>query len=103
MLGFARAAGALAVGDHAAARMLATRRCGVVLLAADAGLAVRRKFEGMARAEGVPLYLLGDKASLGRAIGQGPVAVVTCRRGKLADALLERLSKAGEIEHDAEG
>jgi ribosomal protein L7Ae-like RNA K-turn-binding protein len=94
-LGLARRARALAVGSHQVWRGLARRRVYLVVMAGDAGAAVSRQTQWLAREAEVPVVRLGTKVELGQAAGEPPVAVMGITRMAMAKALLKNLTEQG--------
>lgn len=99
-LGLARRAGAAAIGTRAVREAARAGRLQAVLLARDAAPGARRRLGTAARAPGIRLAVLGDRAALGAAVGRGPVAVVGVTDPGLAERVTSRLSpirgRAGE-------
>lgn len=84
VFGFAQAAGKLKSGDGAVERMLARDAVHLLVVANDAGAATVRRWERLAAEHDVPLIRFGDKADLGRWIGQRPRAVLAVCDGHFA-------------------
>ncbi|OTA40292.1 MAG: hypothetical protein A6D92_19905, partial [Symbiobacterium thermophilum] len=81
MLGLCQRAGKLASGDLAAEQALRRGHAHLVLIAADASERTQSKFAHLAAQAGVPCYVVGTRADLGRAIGKaGRAAVVVQSR-----------------------
>jgi predicted RNA-binding protein YlxR (DUF448 family)/ribosomal protein L7Ae-like RNA K-turn-binding protein len=74
-IGLANRAGALAAGQAASLERLGSGRVALLLLAADAGDACRRKFTHTARARGIVTVVVREGAVLGRSLGREFVSV----------------------------
>ena len=88
LLGIARKAGRLAVGETAVTDSLRRRQAQLLLLASDAAENTRRRF--LRRGEDVPyLHLPYDKMQLGRALGYTTCALATLNDEGLAKSFLQ--------------
>lgn len=77
ILGFARAAGKLAVGRSAVRQVVRSGKACLVVLAQDASRGTRREFQLLAEDYGVPVLTLPfTMEELGHAVGMSPLAVV---------------------------
>ena len=96
LLGMARRAGAVAIGEEAAAEAVQGHKARLILLAADAGdnTANRvRRLEG----DKLPVVQLPDgKTELGGAVGFAGVAVVTVTDLGFAAAIIGKLAAVDE-------
>ena len=95
ILGLARRAGAVAPGAAATRRSISRGEARVVLMAKDASAAQLDKIRRTMRKRIIPQVLLGDRATLGAAIGKAPITAVAVTDASLAGRLLEIID--GEI------
>lgn len=91
-LGLARRAGRLAVGTRAVKEALRADEARVVVLAGDATENARRRVTGLAQGRRVPVVTLGNRETLGAAVGRGPVAVLAVTDAALAEGVLRRVA-----------
>lgn len=84
LLGLAQRAGAVVKGTEATRSALRRGEARLVLLAEDGSGTQREKVVPLAEARGVPWRILGDQASLGRAVGSGPLSSVAVTRSGFA-------------------
>lgn len=91
LLGLARRAGRLSVGSRETRIGLHRGEVRLVLLAADASPRDRERVTRVAAEEGVPARIVGDRDTLGAAIGRDAVAVLGVRDAGMAQGLLARL------------
>ena len=91
ILGLARRAGAVAPGTTATRRSISKGEACVVLMAEDASSAQLDKIRRTMRKRIIPQVLLGDRATLGAAIGKAPIAAVAVTDASLAGRLLESI------------
>ena len=94
LLGLARRAGKLAIGEAAAAQAAADHKAKLILLACDAGEHTRRHMLALATRKRPVAELSQDKAALGESVGFGPCAAVAVLDLDLAAAQLGRLAAA---------
>ncbi|HCK91318.1 MAG TPA: hypothetical protein DHW54_09050 [Gemmatimonadetes bacterium] len=97
ILGLARRAGAVAPGTSATRRSITRGEARVVLMAEDASSAQLDKIKRTMRERIIPQVLLGDRATLGAAIGKAPIAVLAVTDSSLAGRLLESIDADAEI------
>ena len=76
ILGLARRAGAVAPGTAATRRSISQGEARLVLMAEDASLAQLDKIRRTMRKRIIPQVLLGDRTTLGAAIGKAPITAV---------------------------
>ena len=95
LLGMARRAGAVAPGTEAVRRALRAGEARLVLLASDASQAQLAKISRTMKNHPVPRASLGDRVSLGTAMGLAPLSAVAVTSGPLADKVLAELETAG--------
>ena len=91
ILGLARRAGSVAPGTSATRRSITRGEARVVLMAEDASSAQLDKIRRTMRKRIIPQVLLGDRATLGAAIGKAPIAAVAVTDASLAGRLLESI------------
>jgi ribosomal protein L7Ae-like RNA K-turn-binding protein len=91
LLGLARRAGAVASGVDAARRSVRDGQACLVLMAGDASSVQLDKVRNAMRNRPIPWGTLGDRATLGAAVGRGPVSVVAVTAVPFAERLRERL------------
>lgn len=93
LLGLARRAGRLAVGEQSVAEACQSGRALAVLLARDAGDTTARRGEKLARQGAVPLVPTPySKGELGWSIGRSSCALLAVTEPELAAALVEKLA-----------
>ena len=95
ILGLARRAGAVAPGTAATRRSISQGEARLVLMAEDASLAQLDKIRRTMRKRIIPQVLLGDRTTLGAAIGRAPITAIAVTDASLAGRLLESID--GEI------
>ncbi len=76
ILSLARRAGAVELGYDASARACLRGRARLLVLASDLGGTARRRAENLAQECGVERLELGDKETLGKALGYRDIGVV---------------------------
>jgi len=91
LLGLARRAGAVVPGIDAVRRALREGRARLVLTATDASGVQLKKIRRMLDDRSIPQARLGDRATLGAAIGTGPVSAVAVTVATFAKELQRRL------------
>lgn len=80
LLGLAQRAGAVVKGTQATRLALRRGDAKLVILAEDGARVQLDKVVPLAQARGVPCTSLGDQATLGAAIGSGPLTAVAVTR-----------------------
>ena len=100
LLGLARRAGAVAPGTDATRRAIRRGEARLVLMAGDASGVQLDKIRKELSNRPIPQVILGDRATLGAAIGKAPVTVVAVTVESLAARLLQDLNDvvAGAVE-----
>ena len=98
LLGFARRAGATAVGYEKAKARVRAGRAGLFLEAADGSEKGRTKMTGMAPE--VPMIGLLSAAELGAAVGRDFAVHVVIEPGPIADKLLREATRLGGFRTD---
>ncbi len=94
LLGLARRAGAVAPGTDATRRAIRRGAARLVLMAGDASGVQLDKIRKELSNRPIPQVILGDRATLGAAIGKAPVAAVAVVDESLAARLLRDLNDA---------
>lgn len=98
LLGLAKRAGAVAAGTHRTREALDSKAAKLVLVASDASLVQLKKIEGTIRRAAVPRVVLGDRTSLGAAVGAPPLSAVAVTDARFADEMLRRVAHAAPTE-----
>lgn len=88
LLGIARRAGQVAMGFDAAMRSVTRGQARLLVLARDVGESTADKVRRSAGE--VPVVVLGEKESLGKALGRGETGVVAVTDGGFSRALMSR-------------
>ena len=94
LLGLARRAGAVAPGTDATRRSIRQGEARLVLMAGDASSVQMDKVRKALKDRPIPQVILGDRATLGAAIGKAPLAAVAVTDESLAARLLRDLDEA---------
>ena len=94
LLGLARRAGAVAPGTDATRRAIRRGEARLVLMAGDASRVQLDKIRKELSNRPIPQVILGDRATLGAAIGKAPVAALAVTDESLATRLLQDLNDA---------
>ncbi|MCG0238018.1 MAG: L7Ae/L30e/S12e/Gadd45 family ribosomal protein [Firmicutes bacterium] len=94
LLGLCRRAGRLAAGHWAVESALRRGAARLVIVAEDAGASALRRHQSLARDRGIPVYRVGNREELGRAVGLEPKAVLAVTDGELARKVREALDRA---------
>ena len=97
LVGIARRAGNLFPGENQVTNAMKHQLVRLIILAADAGPSLYRKYHLWAQDLSVPIVQIGTKVELGHAIGMGPHAVVAISDAALAEKILEQVKSAGGI------
>lgn len=92
LLGLARRAGAVASGTEAVRRAIREGEARLVLTAGDASSVQLDKIRKAMRDRPIPQASLGDRSTLGAAIGFAPVSAVAVKDPSFAARLLEGLN-----------
>ena len=102
LLGLARRAGAVAPGTDAARRSVRRGEARLVLMAGDASGVQLDKIRKELKRRPIPQAILGDRATLGAAIGKAPLAAVAVTDESFATRLLQDLEHEIEVASDVE-
>ena len=97
-LGLARRAGAVVPGTDATRRAIRRGEARLVLMAEDASGVQMDKIRKLMVDRPIPLAVLGDRNTLGAAIGKGPTSAIAVTDESLAKRLLEDLEATSEVE-----
>lgn len=95
LLGLARRAGAVAPGTEATRRAVLQGEALLVLMAGDASRVQLNKVRQVLQHRPIPQGTLGDRATLGAAVGRAPVSVVAVTAESFADQLRVKLGIGG--------
>lgn len=87
LLGLARRAGSVAPGTDAARRAVRSGEARLVLLAGDASSVQLDKVRNVLRNRPIPWGTLGDRTTLGAALGRGPTSAVAITADSFAGAM----------------
>jgi len=96
LLGLARRAGSVAPGTDAARRAVREGEARLILMAGDASGVQLQKIQGVLKHRPIPWGTLGDRATLGAALGRGPVSAVAVTAESFARAIQNKLAPDGE-------
>lgn len=96
LLGLARRAGAVAPGTDASRRAVRKGEARFILMAGDASDVQLDKIRQLLKNRAVPWGILGDRTTLGAAVGRGPVSAVAITAPSLAEAL-QRVLENGRV------
>ena len=91
LLGLARRAGAVVPGTDAARRAVREGEARLILMASDASSVQLGKIRRLLENRSIPQAILGDRATLGAAVGAGSVSAVAVTAETFADELQRRL------------
>lgn len=105
LLGLARRAGAVVSGTEATRRALRRGVARLVLMASDASSTQLHKVRSALRNRPIPRAILGDRVTLGGAVGQGAVSAVAVTTESFAEELRRSLGlvAAGAPPNELEG
>ncbi len=90
-LGFAARAGKAPSGEFQTENAVKQRKARVVILAEDASDNTKKQFMNMCTSAGIPCVTLGDKSTLGHAIGKDFRSSCAITDKSLADAFLKSM------------
>ena len=103
LLGLARRAGCVAPGTDAARRAVRAGEARLVLMADDASSVQLDKIRSTLKNRPIPWGTLGGRATLGAAVGRGPVSAVAVTAESFAEQLSRKLGLGdGLMPEDAE-
>jgi len=95
LLGLARRAGSVAPGTDAARRAAREGEARLILMAGDASGVQLEKIRSVLRHRPIPWGTLGDRATLGAALGRGPLSAVAVTAESFARAIQDKLGPDG--------
>ena len=93
LIGLATKAGKTVSGEFSTEKSVKTGKGFLALVADDASENTKKKFRNMCTYYEVPLYLLSDKESLGRAMGKEFRASLAVQDENFAKAIIKELEK----------
>jgi len=93
MIGLAMKAGKIASGEFSTEKAVKSGTASLVILAEAASENTKKKFRNMCTYYEVPLYFLGEKEALGRAIGKEFRASLAVLDERFAKAIEKNLMK----------
>jgi len=97
LLGLAKRAGKLEVGDEASRAAISTATAKALLVAADASERTKSSFEFIADSAAIPLIPVSEtREEIGNALGKRPCAVVAICDTGLSAAILKKLAEENE-------
>jgi ribosomal protein L7Ae-like RNA K-turn-binding protein len=96
LLGLARRAGAVAPGTHAVRRAIREGEARLILMAGDASSVQLDKIRTTLYDRTIPQAVLGDRNTLGAAVGLAPLSAVAVTNRSLADKLVAELKSSGD-------
>jgi len=96
LLGLARRAGGVATGTEAVRDAVRGGQARLVLLAGDASPVQLDKVEKALSRRATPWARLGDRASLGAAVGKAPLSAVAVTNASLAEKVAAELGELVE-------
>lgn len=102
LLGLARRAGAVVPGTDAARRVIRAGEARLILMAGDASSVQLDKIRSVLKNRPIPRGTLGDRATLGAAVGRGPTSVVAVTSASFAEQLQRKLGGSGGLSEAAE-
>ena len=94
LLGLARRAGGIAPGTDAVRRAIREGEARLVLMAGDASSVQLDKVRTTLKNRTIPQAVLGDRNTLGAALGLGPLSAVAVTNASLADQLVAELERS---------
>lgn len=97
LLGLARRAGAVAPGTDAARRAVRQGEARLVLMAGDASRVQQDKIRRLVENRSIPRAVLGDRATLGAAVGAGSVSAVAVTAAGFAEEIRRRLEAGNDV------
>ncbi len=100
LLGLARRAGAVVIGTEATRRAVRQGEARLVLMAGDASSVQLDKVRSALRNRPIPRAILGDRATLGGAVGREPVSALAVTAATFAEQLVRKLNLAVDVPPD---
>ena len=96
LLGLARRAGGVAPGTEAVRRAIREGEARLILIAGDASSVQVEKVRTTLNDRAIPQVTLGDRNTLGAAVGLAPLTAVAVTNAELANKLAAELIGAGD-------
>ena len=96
LLGLARRAGAVAPGTEAVRRAIRDGEARLILMAGDASRVQMDKIRTTVHDRSIPQVVLGDRSTLGAAIGMAGISAVAVTNRSLADQLIAELASSSD-------
>ena len=93
LIGLATKAGKTAGGEFLTEREVKSGRAALVIVAEDASENTKKKFNDMCRYYQVPIYTIGSKEELGRAIGKEYRASLAFTDENFSRAVINKIEK----------
>lgn len=91
LVGIAKKAGRISVGESAVKDSIRFGKCGLVIIAGDASDNTKKSVINSCKYYGATYYEVGTKEEIGRAIGKGNTSSVSVNDEGLAKAIEEKL------------
>lgn len=96
LLGLARRAGGVAPGTDAVRRAIREGEAQLILMAGDASSVQLDKIRSTLNDRPIPHVILGDRNTLGAAVGLAPLSAVAVTNRSLATQLIAELRASGD-------
>ena len=93
LVGLAAKAGKVVSGEFATEKAVKSQKAPLVLIAEDASENTKKKFRDMCTYYQVPLYIIGSKEELGRAIGKEYRASLALTDENFSRAVIKKIEK----------
>lgn len=91
LIGIAKKAGYTISGESLTEKAIQNKKAFIVIIASDASNNTKEKFQKMCYYYKIPIYICGDKASLGHAIGKPYRASIAILDQGLSEAITKQL------------
>ena len=95
LLGLARRAGAVAPGTESVRRAIRDGEALLILMAEDASGVQLKKIRATRDDDSIPRVTLGDRATLGAAVGMSPLSAIAVTQASFAERLVAELEGSG--------
>lgn len=102
LLGLARRAGGVAAGTAAVRESVRDGSARLIVMAGDASSVQLKKIRSTIHNRTIPQVILGDRNTLGAAVGSAPLAAVAVTNEALADRLLRTIDASSDTKHPDE-
>lgn len=96
LLGLARRAGAVAPGTEAVRRAIREGEAQLILMAGDASSVQLEKIQTTLHGRSIPRVILGDRNTLGGAVGLAALSAVAVTNRSFAEPIVAALDVAGD-------